>query len=62
MKTGSTPMLHIYVEEKRAKDRQMRLRTGLDRSRRTLPYVSPVRGEYSRRWRSIARAQRFLPV
>jgi len=23
---------------------------------------SPVRGEHSRRWRAIARAQRFLPV
>jgi hypothetical protein len=39
MKTGSTLMLHTYVEEKRAKERQMWLRTGLDRSRRTLPYV-----------------------
>jgi len=32
-------MLHTYVEEKRARVRQMWLRTDLDRSRRTWPYV-----------------------
>jgi len=32
-------MLHTYVEEKRARVRQMWMRTGSDRSRRTLPYV-----------------------
>jgi hypothetical protein len=32
-----TLMLHTYVEEKRARVRQMWLRTGSDRSRRTYP-------------------------
>jgi len=57
--------LHTYVEEKRARVRSRRgrdcakARTGrgvLDRT------WSPVRGEHSRRWRSITRAQRFLPL
>jgi len=34
-KEGLTLMLHTYVEEKRARVRQMWLRTGSDRSRRT---------------------------
>jgi len=32
-------MLHTHAEEKRARVRQMWLRAGLDRSRRTWPYV-----------------------
>jgi len=32
-------MLHTYVEEKPARVRQMWLRTGEDRMRRTSPYV-----------------------
>ena len=53
--------LHTCAKEKRARVRQMWLRTGSDRSRRTLPYVKSC-SEHSQRWGAIARAQRFWPV